>query len=100
RSTRHPPPSPTRRSSDLLDTNNSYAAGWGEILALSAIGDYILGTLSNAGMSSNVGYDRYGRAQLLTRVTYAISPTLSLSARVNRSEEHTSELQSPCNLVC
>src|SRR5207248_5334806 len=66
-----------------LDTNNSYAAGWGEILSLSAIGDYILGTLSNAGMSSNVGYDRYGRAQLLTRVTYAISPTLSLSARVN-----------------
>src|SRR5256885_4325576 len=25
---------------------------------------------------------------------------LSVTANVNRSEEHTSELQSPCNLVC
>src|ERR1039457_730106 len=26
--------------------------------------------------------------------------SLAPGARVNRSEEHTSELQSPCNLVC
>src|SRR5256885_7496422 len=29
--------------------------------------------------------------------TMAIAPTATIS---NRSEEHTSELQSPCNLVC
>src|SRR6516162_11640046 len=28
------------------------------------------------------------------------SPTRRLQATANRSEEHTSELQSPCNLVC
>src|SRR3989454_5550481 len=27
-------------------------------------------------------------------------PMPSVSAPINRSEEHTSELQSPCNLVC
>src|SRR2546426_6202677 len=35
------------------------------------------------------------RHRLLARVT----PTANLAAR-QRSEEHTSELQSPCNLVC
>src|SRR5256885_11561229 len=30
----------------------------------------------------------------------AMPPARCLSARLARSEEHTSELQSPCNLVC
>src|SRR5256885_10831858 len=30
----------------------------------------------------------------------AISPVARSSNQANRSEEHTSELQSPCNLVC
>src|SRR5256885_11384666 len=29
-----------------------------------------------------------------------MKPTLTLVAVIPRSEEHTSELQSPCNLVC
>src|SRR2546426_7264036 len=40
----------------------------------------------------NVTPDRSMRAEL--------EPEPSLSARIERSEEHTSELQSPCNLVC
>src|SRR5256885_10385907 len=28
------------------------------------------------------------------------TPSISLAASLDRSEEHTSELQSPCNLVC
>src|SRR2546426_9252640 len=30
----------------------------------------------------------------------AASPLTNIEARSSRSEEHTSELQSPCNLVC
>src|SRR5256885_6797480 len=39
----------------------------------------------------------------LATTTFAISIALfqlSCSKRADRSEEHTSELQSPCNLVC
>src|SRR5205807_4812298 len=32
--------------------------------------------------------------------TYCPTKAASLSAGISRSEEHTSELQSPCNLVC
>src|SRR5256885_1935818 len=31
---------------------------------------------------------------------YAVLSTMSMRLRERRSEEHTSELQSPCNLVC
>src|ERR1022692_1824454 len=34
------------------------------------------------------------------RSTLGFSTARSNSCRTNRSEEHTSELQSPCNLVC
>src|SRR2546426_9373668 len=33
-------------------------------------------------------------------VSMSASPSMRASSRVRRSEEHTSELQSPCNLVC
>src|SRR5256885_12619686 len=33
-------------------------------------------------------------------VVYALDPQLPPRLRGDRSEEHTSELQSPCNLVC
>src|SRR5256885_7348118 len=43
---------------------------------------------------------RSGSSQsLLTRSWHATYDAKSFSTR-NRSEEHTSELQSPCNLVC
>src|SRR2546426_4640656 len=32
--------------------------------------------------------------------TLISSPSRPVAMRINRSEEHTSELQSPCNLVC
>src|SRR5256885_10568027 len=31
---------------------------------------------------------------------FVVSPGVLLSRQTTRSEEHTSELQSPCNLVC
>src|SRR5256885_11765828 len=34
------------------------------------------------------------------RATSQVGVQLGFGAVVNRSEEHTSELQSPCNLVC
>src|SRR5205807_9550043 len=40
----------------------------------------------------SAGYENYYNAN--------ITPTSSGSANLLRSEEHTSELQSPCNLVC
>src|ERR1039457_7331060 len=36
----------------------------------------------------------------LTVMSHHLETTLSEAAGKNRSEEHTSELQSPCNLVC
>src|SRR5256885_7108050 len=41
------------------------------------------------------------RMQLLRKVTYLFElPPETRYAYYERSEEHTSELQSPCNLVC
>src|SRR5688500_19227608 len=41
-------------------------------------------------------------AKPLTVITLGLSPTRRITAATtaSRSEEHTSELQSPCNLVC
>src|SRR5256885_9240336 len=38
--------------------------------------------------------------QLDNRIHLALSDVRAVSPDSNRSEEHTSELQSPCNLVC
>src|SRR5256885_1040799 len=44
---------------------------------------------------------RLSREQRLgVRATAAVTATRALRLRQQRSEEHTSELQSPCNLVC
>src|SRR5256885_14180484 len=39
-------------------------------------------------------------ADFVTRSSVAASPKVSMGESPERSEEHTSELQSPCNLVC
>src|SRR2546426_8379727 len=39
-------------------------------------------------------------AHHLLGVTLTVSGQLEAAAQPSRSEEHTSELQSPCNLVC
>ena len=63
-----------------LTTDGIYYAGWAQIMALGV--DYFNG-VSMAGMGSNIGYDRYGRAQLGFRTTYAVVPPLSFYAVVS-----------------
>src|SRR5256885_12243054 len=47
-------------------------------------------TLLDVGANADAGYSAIRRAVLSGEIT----------RRLRRSEEHTSELQSPCNLVC
>jgi hypothetical protein len=50
---------------------------WLAILALGV--DYFNGGGgANQGMDTNIGYDRYGRAQFALRATYSITPALSV----------------------
>src|SRR5256885_12788121 len=49
------------------------------------------GTWHRCALSGDGRYDRSGPGMALSRCFYEIE---------RRSEEHTSELQSPCNLVC
>jgi hypothetical protein len=59
-----------------LDVDNTYYAGWANILSLSI--DYLNGIgIQNGNMTSNIGYDRYGRAAFGARATYALTPALS-----------------------
>jgi hypothetical protein len=58
-----------------LTTDGIYYAGWAQIMALGV--DYFNG-VSSGGMGSNIGYDRYGRAQLGLRATYTFIPQLSV----------------------
>jgi hypothetical protein len=60
-----------------LTTDGIYYAGWAQIMALGV--DYFNG-VSMLGMGSNIGYDRYGRAQLGFRATYTVAPPLSFYA--------------------
>lgn len=59
-----------------LNLDTGYWAGWSQIQALGV--DYFNGgggTL--AGMSTNVGYDRYGRRGFAVRATYSLTPRLA-----------------------
>ena len=65
-----------------LDMDTSYYAGWAQIWALGI--DYFNGGGgANAGMASNVGYDRYGRAQFGVRGTYNVTPALALYTAIS-----------------
>src|SRR5437867_7311631 len=65
-----------------LDLDTSYYATWTSILGLGV--DYKSGcSAGTQGMCTNVGYDRYGRAQLGFRGTYALTPALSGWVAVN-----------------
>jgi len=67
----------SKRYYEPLDLDTGYWNGWVSILGLGI--DYFNGGGPfNAGMPSNVGYDRYGRAQLGFRATYSITPALSV----------------------
>jgi len=63
-----------------LNLDTGYYAGWSSIIALGI--DYFNGG-NLSGMASNVGYDRYGRAQLGVRATYSLTPELALYGIVN-----------------
>src|SRR2546426_6904040 len=52
------------------------------------------------GMSHYVTNGGIQRAQVRADTAYFYSPVQTAELRNVRSEEHTSELQSPCNLVC
>ena len=60
-----------------LDLDTGYWNGWSGIFALGV--DYFNGGGGfNQGMSTNIGYDRYGRGQFALRATYSITPAWSV----------------------
>src|SRR5205807_9048622 len=92
-------PFPTRRSSDLIcDADNVYGASWnsdGNIFFGQGTKG-ILRVSANGGKPENIVTVKSGEVAHGPQVLSggdALMFTL-------RSEEHTSELQSPCNLVC
>jgi hypothetical protein len=67
----------SKRYFEPLDEDASYYTGWAAILATGV--DYFNGGGGpSVGMATNVGYDRFGRAQLGFRATYSITPALAL----------------------
>src|SRR5437660_3992760 len=70
--------SQSQRYYEPLDLDTGYwSGGWLGILGLGV--DYFNGGgPTNQGMDTNIGYDRYGRMQAALRVTYSITPALSV----------------------
>ncbi len=68
----------SKRYYEPLDLDTGYwSGGWLGILGLGV--DYFNGGgPTNQGMDTNIGYDRYGRMQAALRVTYSITPALSV----------------------
>jgi hypothetical protein len=68
----------SKRYYEPLDLDTGFwSGGWLGILGLGV--DYFNGGGgANQGMDTNVGYDRYGRAQFALRATYSITPALSV----------------------
>jgi hypothetical protein len=66
-----------KRYYEPLDLDTGYWNGWVGIMGLGV--DYFNGGGgAMQGMSTNIGYDRYGRGQFGLRATYSITPSLSL----------------------
>src|SRR5262249_29772458 len=67
----------SKRCYEPLEQDTSDLSGWLASLGLGI--DYLNGGgFTNGSMSTNVGYDRYGRAQFAVRTTYSITPDLSI----------------------
>jgi hypothetical protein len=69
-----------------LTTDTGYLADWGT--QLTSLGLDYLSALNEAGRfvaypGAHIGWDKYGRAQLGVKATYAITPALSAMAGVN-----------------
>jgi hypothetical protein len=66
-----------KRYYEPLNLDTGYWNGWLGILGLGV--DYFNGGGgANQGMDTNIGYDRYGRAQFALRATYSITPAWSV----------------------
>src|SRR5205807_9897926 len=91
------PSFPTRRSSDLRDSVPAFSSGRLLIVILQLLlrrsGDD--GATPRRFVCLGVGGDRERAGDVRPRHILTIAMFVFL-----RSEEHTSELQSPCNLVC
>jgi hypothetical protein len=76
----------TVRYYQVLDTDTGYLADWGTNLTSLGI-DYLNAHNEAAGvvgyLGNHIGYDKYGRMQFGTRITYAFTPDLSISAHGN-----------------
>src|SRR5205807_10591128 len=86
---------PTRRSSDLAPNGECIAADLGNFANPNA------STIVNPAVLSGWGVRPYDW-QVGVSLQQEIAPRTSLEVGFarGRSEEHTSELQSPCKLVC
>src|SRR5207244_13007907 len=95
-----PPPFPTRRSSDLptnvraphFDTNDIFLLTYHWLPELSTVTSYTFQRIKYE--SSSASTSAIGAAQ------DRFQNTLAERLQYSRSEEHTSELQSPDHLVC
>src|SRR2546426_6751491 len=56
--------------------------------------------LGGGGRGARAARGAQDRARRLSQGRASSSHVSSLTSELDRSEEHTSELQSPCNLVC
>src|SRR5207244_11956889 len=98
--TRALPPFPTRRSSDLADEGAPDRALAGQIMqAARAAGRTLLTEVESKRLLAAYGIPTV-ETQVATSVGEAVGCTNAIGYPVVRSEEHTSELQSPDHLVC
>src|SRR5207244_12063347 len=92
---RHPAPSPPRRSSDLGSSPSPTRHGRLKSSLVSSTGSPNAGSKSYWRRKPPGSCPRFARPPRTRRS----SPAVSFSS-MTRSEEHTSELQSPDHLVC
>src|SRR5205807_7072563 len=98
----HPPPPPPIYTLSLHDALPIYALNRALTVELTAINQYFC----QAKMCKNWGYAHLAKKHYeesmgeMKHAEKLIDRILFLEGVPERSEEHTSELQSPCNLVC
>src|SRR5256885_16922249 len=82
--------------STAIDLRTTFTGGSGgdnwnmDSISVRAQGNQVDRVIASHGYKRFTGDDKF----------LSIQVTLAAAGKANRSEEHTSELQSPCNLVC
>src|SRR3989454_4931137 len=79
----------------LMTASWQLALLWGVVVGL---GTGTMASVLGAMVANRWFTER--RGVVLGLLTASTTPRRSVNQRLARSEEHTSELQSPCNLVC